>query len=131
MPFLSLTDYHTKEAVFIDPSRIAVIRQVPETTDEPGPTLVEWASGRVFAVKEEAKEIMLRLNSNPTEKPEIQEEDWEVILQCLIEKNMVLRNKGAYEKTKSVRRAYIRLSRFLRSASLLKTTFNSNTISPQ
>jgi hypothetical protein len=122
MSFLSLTDYRSKEAVFIDPSTITVIRQVPEATDEPRHTRVEWACGRVFAVKEEAKEIVLRLNPNPTEKQEIQKEDWEVILQCLIDKNEVLRNKSAREEAKSVRRAYIRLSTFLRSASLLEPT---------
>ena len=117
MSFLSLTDYRSKEPLFIDPSTVTVLKQVPETTDEPRHTRVEWASGRFFMVKEEAKEIMFRLNPNPTEKSEIQKEDWEVIVQCLRDQIQFLDK----DRKKAVR-AYFRFLKFLRSARLLDST---------
>jgi len=130
MSFLPLTDYRSGEPLFIDPSTIAVIKQVPETPNKPRHTQVEWTSGRVFMVKEEAEEIMLLLNPNPTE-PEIQE-DWKVILQCVLDTHNAASYIGERDQAYYTSRAYCGLLKFLRSARLPHhPTFNSNTILPQ
>jgi len=60
MEFLKLTDWKTREPVYLDPNKILFIQQIAEHDDYPRRTRIDIiGSSQIFLVSEDADQIAL------------------------------------------------------------------------